>query len=41
MKGQLAASWEMPDANTYVAHLRKGIRWQGHPAGQRAGIHRR
>jgi peptide/nickel transport system substrate-binding protein len=28
MKGQLTESWEMPDASTYVAHLRKGIYWQ-------------
>jgi len=31
MKGQLAASWEMPDASTYLAHLRKGIHWQDIP----------
>ena len=28
MKGQLAESWEFPDADTHVVHLRKGIHWQ-------------
>ena len=31
LKGQLADSWEFTDPSTYVAHLRKGIRWQDIP----------
>jgi peptide/nickel transport system substrate-binding protein len=31
VKGSLAESWEMPDASTYVVHLRKGIHWQDIP----------
>ncbi len=31
LKGQLAESWEFPDANTYVSHIRKGIHWQDIP----------
>ena len=26
--GSLAESWEMPDHNTYVFHLRRGVNWQ-------------
>ena len=28
MKGNLAESWEFPDPNTHVIHIRKGIHWQ-------------
>ena len=28
VKGQLAATWEFTDPNTYVLHLRKGVMWQ-------------
>jgi peptide/nickel transport system substrate-binding protein len=31
MKGNLAASWEFPDAATHIIHLRKGIHWQDIP----------
>ncbi len=30
-KGQLAESWEFPDPNTHVVHLRKGVHWQNRP----------
>lgn len=29
--GLLAESWEWPDAQTMIVHLRKGIRWQNKP----------
>jgi peptide/nickel transport system substrate-binding protein len=29
--GQLADSWEMPDPNTFIYHLHKGIHWQNIP----------
>ncbi len=29
--GYLAESWEIPDANTIIFHLRKGIHWQNKP----------
>ena len=25
--GSLAESWELPDSNTYVFHIREGVRW--------------
>ena len=31
VKGELAESWEFPDAGTCIMHLRKGIRWQNIP----------
>jgi peptide/nickel transport system substrate-binding protein len=31
MKGNLAESWEFPDARTHIVHLRKGIHWQDIP----------
>ena len=31
VRGYLAASWELTDPHTYVAHLRKGIHWQDIP----------
>ena len=31
VKGELAETWEFTNANTYVVHLRKGIRWQNLP----------
>lgn len=31
IKGLLAESWEMPTPDTYILHLRKGIRWQDIP----------
>src|SRR5271157_5790975 len=31
VKGHLAESYEFPDSNTYIIHLRKGIRWQDIP----------
>jgi peptide/nickel transport system substrate-binding protein len=31
VKGQLAESWEFGDGNTFVVHLRKGVRWQNLP----------
>ena len=31
VKGTMAESYEFPDSNTYVLHLRKGIRWQDIP----------
>jgi peptide/nickel transport system substrate-binding protein len=30
-KGQLAENWEMPDAQTIIFHIRKGIMWQNKP----------
>ena len=27
MKGQLAERWEAPDATTFIAHIRPGVRW--------------
>jgi ABC-type transport system substrate-binding protein len=30
-KGVLAESWEFPDPNTHIIHLRKGIHWQNIP----------
>jgi peptide/nickel transport system substrate-binding protein len=29
--GSLAESWEQPDENTYIFHIRKGVRWQNKP----------
>ena len=29
--GNIAQSWEMPDASTYVLHLRHGVTWQNIP----------
>ncbi len=31
MKGWLAESWETPDDQTIVFHIRKGVRWQNKP----------
>ncbi|MFC1919107.1 ABC transporter substrate-binding protein [Chloroflexota bacterium] len=31
LTGNLAESWEMPDALTLVVHMRKGIKWQAKP----------
>jgi len=31
VKGLLAESWEFPNTNTYVVHLRQGIHWQDIP----------
>ncbi|MFC1966815.1 ABC transporter substrate-binding protein [Chloroflexota bacterium] len=31
MKGQLLESWEFPDAQTVIMHLRKGVYWQNKP----------
>ena len=31
VKGHLAESYEFPDSNTYIIHLRKGIYWQNIP----------
>jgi peptide/nickel transport system substrate-binding protein len=31
VKGHLAESYEFPDSNTYIIHLRKGINWQNIP----------
>ena len=28
LKGALAESWEQPDPLTWIAHIRKGVRWQ-------------
>ena len=27
-EGLLAKSWELPDSNTFIAHLKQGINWQ-------------
>jgi peptide/nickel transport system substrate-binding protein len=29
--GRLAESWEMPDAQTIIAHIRQGVQWQDRP----------
>ena len=31
LKGHLAESWEFPDSNTLIIHLRQGIHWQDIP----------
>ena len=31
LKGQLAVSWELPEPDTIVFHLRKGVHWQDIP----------
>ena len=35
VKGHLAETWEFTDPNTFVVHLRQGIRWQNIPPANR------